>query len=739
MASSFEQSTTKTPKKQKIRTVIRNAAEQDWTGANVIPDKGELVYASDVNTLKIGDGITSYSNLPAISGGGSGGTTDYTNLINKPQIDGVILVGNKTAADLGFADVATSGDYNDLSNLPTLGTMAAESVNDYTKTSSLSLVATSGSYNDLVNKPSFGTAAYVNAADFATAAQGDLADTAVQPSDLATVATSGNYNDLNNKPTIPAAQVNADWNAKSGVAEILNKPNLATVATSGDYDDLSNKPVIPTVNNPTITITQGGVTKGSFTLNQVTGDTIALDAGGSGSQVQSDWNQTNTTAVDYIKNKPTALSAFTNDEGFITDDGTYLHTDQGSINEGKVLTVGSDGIVTPQDPSGTVDYTQLLNKPQINGNVLTGNKTASQLGFANVATSGSYTDLTDKPTIPAAQQQVDWNASSGITSILNKPTLSAVATSGDYTDLSNKPTINDLTTAEQQDALNSGANQENIWLITDNRQHLEYIDGMIPSTASDSNQLADKAFVNSSIANMAANYVTSNAQGDNFATKAALLAGPYYYKGQSYTLTNNDYALVESDETKNNATTRYIYDGSQWNFQYIVNDTPFTQAQLDAINSTITSNLVTSYSNHVANTDIHVTAAQKTAWTNKQDALVSGTNIKTINSTSLLGSGDISIPVLPSQSGNTGKFLTTDGTDASWATIPVAVPVVQDFWVDSTTGAITCTFSITPTTKTVHTIIGNTAIDGTWNDNVFTPTTASDILSNPNGFVVSVA
>lgn len=42
-------------------------------------------------------------------------------------------------------------------------------------------------------------------------------------------------------------------------------------------------PAIPTVNNPTITITQGGVTKGSFTLNQASGDTIALDAGGGGS------------------------------------------------------------------------------------------------------------------------------------------------------------------------------------------------------------------------------------------------------------------------------------------------------------------------------------------------------------------------------------------------------------------------------------------------------------------------
>ena len=49
--------------------------------------------------------------------------------------------------------------------------------------------------------------------------------------DLATVATSGSYNDLTNKPTIPSAQVNSDWNANSGVAQILNKPTIPT-ATS---------------------------------------------------------------------------------------------------------------------------------------------------------------------------------------------------------------------------------------------------------------------------------------------------------------------------------------------------------------------------------------------------------------------------------------------------------------------------------------------------------------------------
>ena len=46
-----------------------------------------------------------------------------------------------------------------------------------------------------------------------------------------------------------------------------------------DKADVSD---IPTVNNPTITITQGGVTKGSFTLNQSSNATIDVDAGGGG-------------------------------------------------------------------------------------------------------------------------------------------------------------------------------------------------------------------------------------------------------------------------------------------------------------------------------------------------------------------------------------------------------------------------------------------------------------------------
>ena len=51
----------------------------------------------------------------------------------------------------------------------------------------------------------------------------------------------------------------------------------------------------------------------------------------------------------------------------------------------------------------------------------------------------------------------------------------------------------------------------------------------------------------------------------------------------------------------------------------------------------------------------------------KQDTLVSGSNIKTINNNSIVGSGNVD--TLPSQSGQSGKFLTTDGTNASWANL----------------------------------------------------------------------
>jgi len=61
----------------------------------------------------------------------------------------------------------------------------------------------------------------------------------------------------------------------------------------------------------------------------------------------------------------------------------------------------------------------------------------AHLAYASVASSGSYNDLSDKPSIPDAQVASDWNSTSGVSQILNKPILF----SGNYSDLTGKPSL----------------------------------------------------------------------------------------------------------------------------------------------------------------------------------------------------------------------------------------------------------------------------------------------------------
>ena len=139
------------------------------------------------------------------------------------------------------------------------------------------------------------------------------------------------------------------------------------------------------------------------------------------------------------------------------------------------------------------------------------------------------------------------------------------------------------------------ANQGNVlkW-ITDT------INWKIPSAATTSNQLADKQFVNDAINSVTAYYITKNAAGDQFATKAELDAATVFYSGWVVrTPTRNDYTIVLDDETHNDEVTRYIYN-SGWEYQYTINESPLTQAQLDALNSWITSGKVSSYDSVVS-------------------------------------------------------------------------------------------------------------------------------------------
>ena len=109
------------------------------------------------------------------------------------------------------------------------------------------------------------------------------------------------------------------------------------------------------------------------------------------------------------------------------------------------------------------------------------------------------------------------------------------------------------------------------------------IQAVIPAQASATNQLADKSFVNSSIATNTAYFIGT------FNSVAELEA----YSG---TLTNNDYAFVQTTDTAGNTLyDRYKWNGSEWLFEYELNNSSFTAAQWAAINSGATAQKLANY------------------------------------------------------------------------------------------------------------------------------------------------
>lgn len=110
-------------------------------------------------------------------------------------------------------------------------------------------------------------------------------------------------NDTNKKRTVIVLGKGGGGQAESVEwDDILNKPNFATVATSGDYDDLNDKPTI---------LTQWFGTQAEYDAIATKDPNVIYNIEGS-DNVQSDWNQTDTTADDYIKNKPTIPAAQVN-------------------------------------------------------------------------------------------------------------------------------------------------------------------------------------------------------------------------------------------------------------------------------------------------------------------------------------------------------------------------------------------------------------------------------------------
>ena len=286
-------------------------------------------------------------------------------------------------------------------------------------------------------------------------------------------------------------------NASKG-ATAVQPDDLAKVATSGSYTDLTNKPTIPTVNNATITIQKNGTKVDSFTANQATAKTINITVPTTAADVSALPASTKYGyAFDLSIDPDTYVVSLTMKDQNGTAIGTAQTIDlplESVVVNGSYDKTNKKIVLTLQSGS-TVDVpvgdliaglqTQITSTNKLSADLITDgttNKvvtatekntwngkqaaisdlatirsgagkgaTAVQPGdLAKVATSGSYTDLTNKPTIPTVTDTysaTSTNAMSGkavasaISNKMDKVTLAKVATSGSYNDLTNKPTI----------------------------------------------------------------------------------------------------------------------------------------------------------------------------------------------------------------------------------------------------------------------------------------------------------
>lgn len=142
-----------------------------------------------------------------------------------------------TLTDSDAGGLLAANNLSDLTSAATartnlgLGTAATTASSDYATAAQGALADTS------VQPADIGTAAAEDVGYFATAAQGALADTATQPADLATVATTGSYTDLINQPTLGTAAATASTDYATAAQGALADTALQNTSTidGGSY------------------------------------------------------------------------------------------------------------------------------------------------------------------------------------------------------------------------------------------------------------------------------------------------------------------------------------------------------------------------------------------------------------------------------------------------------------------------------------------------------------------------
>lgn len=373
--------------------------------------------------------------------------TDYDTQWVNPPAAGVNSVNGKTGdVTLSASDVGALSD----------DTVIPDAVTEQT-VSGWGFTKNTGTYS----KPSGG----IPSADLSGDVQTSLgkADTALQSFEETdpTVPSwakqsskpSYSYSEISNTPDLSGFITNAvddlvNYYLKSETYTKAEVQGLIDAVKQFTYQVVST---LPTASADTMHIIYLVPSSDPQTQN-VKDEYITID-NGSEAETRYTWEQIGSTAIDlsgYIEKSSTA--------GLVKNDGT-IDTTQYTTNTGTITGItmngaskGTSGVVdlgtvitSHQDISGKADKATTLSgygitDAKIDNGVIT-------LGSNTITPLTSFTE--SDPTVPSWAKQ-STKPSYSYSEITDKPTLATVATSGSYNDLSNTPTIPDVTNYVQK-------------------------------------------------------------------------------------------------------------------------------------------------------------------------------------------------------------------------------------------------------------------------------------------------
>lgn len=302
-----------------LAITVLSAEDESYLNKRGLTHFWENIDGIKQNKLTAGAGISITNDVISATGGGTADAVDWGHITGSMSNQADLttaLAAKANSADL--ATVATSGDYDDLTDKPTIGNATLTIQKNGTSAGTFTANATS---NKTINITVPTTAADVSALPASTKYG-------------ASIAVSINTIDYKVTTTLKDQDGNT-----LGTAQVIDLP-LESVVVNGSYDSTNKKIVLTLQSGSTIDIPvadlvaglQSEITSTNKLASDLVDDTnqthkfmtsaektkLSGIAAGAEVNVQSDWNQTTTTADDYIKNKPTKVSDFTNDAGYIT-------------------------------------------------------------------------------------------------------------------------------------------------------------------------------------------------------------------------------------------------------------------------------------------------------------------------------------------------------------------------------------------------------------------------------------